>query len=81
MFSPYKPPLRPLSVIVRDYVATSAYRRFTGSAGPMISMNPLNYAGGDVAPLFAVQDAARFAESQRVSGTNALLLRDPSMIL
>lgn len=81
MFSPYKPPLRPFSAIVRDYVSLRPYARFSGSAAPLMSMNPLNYSGGNTSDLFAVQNAARFAESQRVSGTNALLLRDPSMIL
>lgn len=78
MFHPSKPWRRGLSAILNDHL-TGAILRDT--ALPITyALNPLDYAANATAgdPL---KGGRGFVSDQRASGLNAVLWRDPSMIL
>lgn len=80
MYHPAKPWKISLSQMVAAHNIGGVERRFTGGAGLLSPFDPLDYATttGSAEPL---KGANLFVRDQRASGLNAVLWRDPSMIL
>lgn len=76
LHSPYRLPLVPFQHLRDSHLLARATPMFMGD--PVYSGDPLAYVGRQDVPLAGSQNMVR---DQRISGMNAVLWRDPSMIL
>jgi len=80
MFHPSKPWKMGFAATLNFHNLAKLEKRFTGSAAKPYPLNPFAYVG-DIAGAAMLPGAASLVTDQRISGMNALLLSDPSLIL
>lgn len=80
MFHPSKAWLMGFAAKLDFYNQATTIRKFNGNQGQPYPIDPFEYAG-DIAGSNMLANSGMIVSDQRISGANAILFRDPSMIL